>query len=250
MRIIKKLSAILKNKSGASLLFVLGVMLLLMSMGASAMIAASSNVGSNLRQKQYNRAVILNDSIHRNIMHSLQPASAATFENSLASSLIMEIYKEYERVNSTTPGALIPDEIDLVMTLTGATISVDNDIKLSFLYKDVKMAGPVDFIPEVGEFGIDRIPRTASINAQLTVTVSVEVASGMRFRVEDRIITSQATYELSGAVLTDDPDKKYMKTPEDDVPDNLTMELDPNGHGTWSLISYEIIESKVEKVEN
>jgi len=249
MQVIKKISDKLKNKSGASLLFVLGVMLLLMSMGASAMIAASSNVGSNLRQKQYNIAILLNDSIHRNIMHSLQPTNAAAFENSLASSLIMEIYKEYERVNNTIPGLPIPKDINLEMTISDETINAKHDIVLSFIFKDVRIAGPSDYIPELE---IDRIPKTASIRAQMTVTVSVEVVSGMRFRTEDtRIITTQATYELSGAVLTDDPEEDFLDTmPDDPSIADLTMEFDKNGHGSWSLISYEIIESKDEKTEN
>ena len=69
---MNRLIRILKNKTGASLVFVVGVMLLLLAVGVSALTAASSNAGFAQRQRQFNQVRILADSVHQNILFSLQ----------------------------------------------------------------------------------------------------------------------------------------------------------------------------------
>jgi hypothetical protein len=61
-----------RGKSGASLIFVLGIMMMLMAIGFSVFAAASANRGAALRQTEHNAVLLLENSIHNNIRHSLQ----------------------------------------------------------------------------------------------------------------------------------------------------------------------------------
>jgi len=61
-----------KNNSGASLLFVLGIMMFLLIIGTSVLLAASTNAGFATNQRERNQIKILDESIHKTIMFSLQ----------------------------------------------------------------------------------------------------------------------------------------------------------------------------------
>ena len=239
IKAIKKLKQIMKCNTGASLVFVLGIMLLLMAIGASVMTAASAGIGTNVRQNQYNEAVLLNDSVHRNILHSLQtvadPDDLSAFENSLASQLVKMIYE-----NDVLPEEI---ELDLIIDDTVIGTGTQHKITLSFLFYEARQAGPSDFIPEIP---IDRIAKTISINARMIVTVTTEINSGVSLRNENRVITTKATYQYSDGVLTDDPGGEFAQVPADEVPADLPMVFKPeDGYGTWSLLNYEIIETEV-----
>ncbi|MCL2052057.1 MAG: hypothetical protein FWG91_10080 [Lachnospiraceae bacterium] len=68
---IKK-SSFWSDNSGASLLFVLGITLFLLAIGVSLMVAASTNAGYLSNQREFSQIKILDESIHRTIMYSLQ----------------------------------------------------------------------------------------------------------------------------------------------------------------------------------
>jgi len=227
MRLRNKVLSILKDKSGASLMFVLGIMLLLLAIGGSVLVAASTNVGANVRQEKYNAAVILTDSIHRSIKYSLEEVPESTdypdsnFESSLAYQIARGIYDSFESPQGS---------IELNADILEIDMSNIKGITLEFSYQDIRFAGPVDAVPETDP-PTPRIPRTATINAQMDVRVVVEVESAS-LRDAPRYITSIASYELRDCVLSD-------TNVNGDV-----GEMEFSNFGKWVLMSYEIIESK------
>jgi Tfp pilus assembly protein PilV len=72
LRLTNNIRKTLKRTSGASLIFVLFIMLFLMSIGVSTLAAAFANSGYIMRQSDYSRVRLLYESVHENIMHSLQ----------------------------------------------------------------------------------------------------------------------------------------------------------------------------------
>jgi len=227
---------ILKTTSGASLIFVLGIMLLLMAVSTSVIAAASANVGANVRQRQYNRALLLNDSIHRNVQHSLMmDPSDSGYQQSLANQIARDIYNANEPRNFAG-GSIAPiEEIELDIAIAGTIIDSEHSITLEFLFQEVRIAGPVGYIPELGSA---RVPRTASLSARMVVTVTVEVESATVLRNDSRIITSQAVYEYSGGVFSDETvENTNVEDPDIVFPMAFTE------FGEWKMVSYEIVES-------
>jgi len=249
MRLKSKIAAILKDKSGVSLMFVLGVMMFLLAIGASLLAAASANIGANVRQNEYNRVIVLGDSIHRSIMHSLQ--ADPEDENSLANRLAWIVYETPDIVSQ---GSI---ELELDFDTTGndsvpeyMTVTVS----LSFLNREVLTTDATGYVPEIPSFvdsdgitveavpEVPRMPETAAISADMLVTVVIE-ADG-RIRDGSRFISTQAVYEYRGGLLTDDPLGVYATNPN--PPPSLPLEFATDGFGTWSMISYEIIESQLD----
>jgi len=246
MRLKNKIKAILKDKSGVSLMFVLGVMMMLLLIGASLLVAASSNVGTNIRQNEFNRVMLLSNSIHRNIMYSLQ----ADPENDglLANQLAWIIYEAQDEDI---------DDITLRLDMDAdipASMSVN--IILSIPFHEVRVFEASDYVPGIEESGyfdgevwivieatpeIPRIPETAEIKAEMLVTVVIE--SNAMVREGSRLVTTQAAYEYRGGFLTDDPYGIHQTNPN---PTGLEMAFAPDGFGIWSLISYETVESQVD----
>jgi len=249
MRLNNKIAVIIKDKSGVSLIFVLGVMMFLLAIGASLLAAASANIGANVRQNEYNRVIVLGDSIHRSIMHSLQ--ADPEDENSLANRLAWIVYETPDIVSQgsieleldiDTPGN---DDVPEYMTIS---------ITLSFLFREVLTTQATEYVPEIPSFtdtdgitveavpAVPGMPETASISADMLVTVVIE-ADGV-IRDGSRFITTQAVYEYRGGLLSDDPDGDYAANPN--PPAVLPLYFATDGYGTWSMISYEIIESQVD----
>jgi len=230
IKTITKTKAVLKSKSGASLMFVLGIMLLLLAIAGSIMAAASANIGANVRQDRYNRAVLLTDSVHRSIKHSLEamPNTEAYIDNEFANSLAFQIARAiYE--NADAPN----DTVELNIDIAGVDMSSVNSITLDITYQDIKFNGPIEAVPETNP-PMQRIPRTATISAQMNVCVVVEVDTAS-LRDTPQLITTVASYELSGAVLSDT---------------NASGEIGEmifSDFGKWVLKSYEIIESETIK---
>jgi len=220
---------ILKNKSGASLMFVLGIMLLLLAISASVLTAASANIGSNVRQNKYNTAIVLTESIHGSIKHSLEMTPFSTdyldeeFENSLAYQIVQLIYSN---TNSEVPIETVKLDVDI----PGVDMSTVESIALEIPFQDVRFAGPVDAVPETIP-PTARIPKTATINAQMIINVIVEIESAS-LREAPRLITTVATYEFRGGLLSDEDTNSEIG------------EMKFVDFGKWELMSYEIIESK------
>lgn len=218
-----KTASALKDQSGASLLFVLGVMLMLLAAGASVLAAAFGNFGIGIRQENYNRAMLLGDSIHRNIEHSL--VARANAENSLARQIAWQIYE-----NS---GELMADGIELEVAIDGSTIEeVVWSVTLSFPHASAIIT---PYVPEIPELNIDSRPRRALLNAIMLVRVEVEVNSAGVLG-EKRIITFEAVYEYIGGILTEEPAGS----------NNMIFE----NPGSWEIVSFEVIERLNLKEQN
>jgi len=242
-----RIQAVLSSRSGASLLFVMGIMFLLLAIGGSVMAAASSNYGSNIRQNQYNAAVVLNDSIQRNIRHSLQmnsetlPTPVLDFTQSLASNIPIAMYYAHIAENPLTVFELqLGGVAGLVPTGTDRNYSVT--IKFPF-HPEVNISDSADAMPELANSLGDpddpfnhRTPATARLSARMIVEVSVFFGAG----VNQRVHTTQATYEYRNGVLTDDffwGNPALMSFSQEVENPNDTA-----ASGEWTMVSYEIFE--------
>ena len=233
---------ILKNKSGASLLFVLGAMLLLLSVGVSTLAAAGASSGFAMTQKAYSRVVILSDSIHRNIMYSLQHDPSN--EDMLAYRLAYSLY-EAKRDDPVDGLGAIDLQIgfdDQVFNerFESGEITVQS-VRLLFPSQKVviKPAKPaIPAIPAESGVLISREAKTATVNATMTVVVEIEAAG--------RIVKTIATYRYSGGELTDDPRGEHADVFDPEA--EFDMEFRPgdegrDGFGRWELVKYEKVDS-------
>lgn len=222
-----KTASALKDQSGASLVFVLGVMLMLLAAGASVLAAAFGNFGIGIRQENYNRAMLLGDSIHRNIEYSL--VERAGHPNSLAQQIARQIYE-----NSDDDSNVIVHiaDIELDVAIDGSAIEeVVWSVTLSFPHASAIIT---PFVPEIPELNIYSRPRRALLNATMLVRVEVEVNSAGALG-DRRVITFEAVYEYTGGILTGSPLPPYY------YPESIVMSFDDLGE--WKMISFEIIDS-------
>jgi len=233
MRLKSKITAILKDTSGVSLMLVLGIMMLLMAVGASVMAAASSNIGANIRQNQYNRAVVLADSVHRNIRYSLLTINTdGSFpDNSLALELMMAIFNEGDSLTGNDP---LPEyEIDINVTGDAAgggglvNLSALRSVTLTFPFINVINSDPAIGIPELD---IEPVPGRVSASARMVVTVVIGLET-VGILDDIRLITTRAIYEYSGGIKTE-------TTPP--YGDGAMVITD---YGRWELVGYEIVDS-------
>jgi len=241
---INRAVSILKSKSGVSLIFVLGIMMMLFAMGGAVMSRVSTNVdigssvmgsatanfGSNIRQNQYNSAVVLSESIHRTIKESLLTNEGSpNYDNSLAKKLPEAIYEVYDADGNFGTG--------FTFALSGAEVTnaIDLDYRISIIFPQPNSNPGVtvqDPIPPMPELGIPRTPATVTVNAEIIIRVVIDLPGG-----NGRSITTLATYEYRDGVLSDENDPSTATTPE------LVGTLEFVGYGEWELVSYEMIES-------
>ena len=255
----------LKSKSGVSLIFVLGIMMMLFAIGgavisgasssidigSSVMGAASANFGSNIRQRQYNEAVLLSESIHRTIRQSMYKTNEGSdFNTSLAYNLPLAIYESREAIEEMRADAITDIKAleGIVMELTidfpgiADRINVNYSINLIFPLAvsnpSIITEGPRGAIVDIPTIGNPilvrpRVPITVTINAEIVIEVVVPLqGSG------DRTLATQATYELRGAVWSDSGN-----IADDEIKPEIIGTLDYIEFGTWKLVSYEMIES-------
>ena len=267
MRLFVKIKVTLKRSSGASLIFVLGIMMFLMAIGVSTMAAAAANAGYIIRQNDFNKIRLLQDSVHESIMFSLQNDPEEM--NSLAYQLAMAIFNANDPDNPSYDPNGLEDITFGTYTETGSDsfrilidgVQIGNlggrvnvvGIRFSFPEQHVAIRDAVDYIPQELDDGIppgiitweqDREPRAATVNARLEVELAIRSGGA-----GGRVITSVAVYEYTGGRLTDDPLGDFTKV--EVVPPDLSMvfeppdPLDPNdigGYGEWRLVRYEIID--------
>jgi len=253
-----KVAVILKSKSGVSLIFVLGIMLMLFAMGgavisgtnaridigSSVMGAATANFGSNIRQEQYNKAVVLGESIHRSLKQSLLNDNADSLGRKLPRA-IFDIYEFYPTdaitgddariaaFRSGFPLTLVGDP-KVVAALAGATYQITVSFPFPNVNPSLAYHAPIPAMPELD---IIRIPARATLNAKIVVEVEVSLQGG----ADSRSVSTFATYEYRGGELSD-----YNGGANNNVtdPDFIgALEFEAGGFGTWELVSYEIIES-------
>jgi hypothetical protein len=249
IRLRERAAAVLREKSGVALMLVLGITLMLFAVSVSVVSAASANAGYNARQNEANRIKLLSQSIQRNIQHSL---TSAPNPDMLSSQLIIRVFEWYN--NPVNEGEVMGDiELDLELGAgtfnAPANLSV-NRIALSFKDErldvstvDVRITEPRGFIPGIPSFegteavpAIERRPKTASINA--TMTVIVEITATGVLSDSDRTIVTRATYEFRGGEMSDE----LAANPLDQTDTAYAMAFATDGFGEWRLVRYETIE--------
>ncbi|MCL2254921.1 MAG: hypothetical protein FWC09_10805, partial [Lachnospiraceae bacterium] len=214
-----------KDNRGISLLYILGIMMFLLAIGTSVLAASGANMGFLARQRVHNQAVLLDDSVHRNIMYSLQFDTADP--SLLAEQLFWLMYFEEDEdarpedfvqgainLNNMQPTINFSNGTNITaeeanVRLTRITLSIT---ELNVIITDSRPAiweiialedgeiyipqvGDEDFIDVDGEPAIRRLerarePRTADVDALLEVTVEIS-ANG-------RMIASRAFYSYEG----------------------------------------------------
>ncbi|MCL2095732.1 MAG: hypothetical protein FWH10_02375 [Oscillospiraceae bacterium] len=201
IRIIK----IIKDESGASLMYVLGITMLLLFAAVSVLTAASANLNAPVRQNIRSKTLILEDSIHGNIMYSLQSDPANP--DFLSAQIVKALYNAEK-----TPGLNLDNfQIELEMQIENFNSDGFGEINITldfFPEPDVRIYPAV---PEEGE--APGIPETAYITANMAVTLEIKIKSG-----NGGTVKSRAFYEYTGGKLTDG---------------NIT------GYGKWELTGYE-----------
>lgn len=223
--------SILKDQSGTSFVFVLGVMLLLMAIAVSTLVSASANAGYTASQQEHNRMTLLADSIQNNLLYSLRQEG----ESSLSEQLVYAIYEandsDLSAVNANGLGSM-----DINIDVDGLDLS-DSGVKLeyftlSFPEQYVIITPEVPKIPETpqeddgagnvlveADPGAPGEPKTATVDAMMTATVAVSV--------NEKTFTSRAVYMYTGGVLCGVGDDGEMSV------------TDP---GEWRLIKHERVD--------
>ncbi|MCL2865995.1 MAG: hypothetical protein FWE25_10695 [Lachnospiraceae bacterium] len=206
-----KCSRILKGKSGSTIIYVLAVMLLLLAVGASVLTAAFANMGFNRRQRDHAYAVILADSVQKNMMYALGQGSGE--EEPLSVQLVKALYQAHDVENGGT-GGLADIAIDpVVVPLTKDSNLKVERITLHFPEQQV-------YIWEADEMmGLNK---TAEVSASLVITTVISN------RGEDFISTSMHYY--------------YSKGMLENVADSGSgeqMELVVGETGEWEVVKHE-----------
>jgi len=247
MRLLNKIKKALKCKSGASIVFVLGIMMFLMAIGVSTMAAGAANSGALMRQNEYNKILMLGKSVHDNIMFSLQADPGN--EDLLGFQLATAMFKTYDAYDpDIDPGhpLYVPPQLepidDMIIRINGEYLYFPNQPSLDkihisnvvfrFPIQDIVETPAIDFDPifdGTDYYTPERVPRTATINARMVVDIEI-TARDLRLNGSDRHIVSRAVYEYKNGRLSDVLEAGVMQFDE------------PDGFGIWELVSYEIID--------
>jgi len=213
---------VLKNNSGASILFVLAVTFLLLAIGVSVLIAASAGRGAMVRQIKHNQMILLDNSIHNSILFSLQKIEDP--ENSLGARLVWALYEKARTGEELGEVNTAVDNRGRVLNLDIELENFDIDdivgevkVYLTFLVQDVFIspAAPPIFVRDYDNWnGIgvpdwilapdgNRVPETVTVSARMIVTVVINV--------DGEKISTESEYVLDGErMISDDTDPKHI----------------------------------------
>lgn len=237
------LANLLSDNRGASLLFVLGIMMFLLVICTSVLAAAGNNVGYMVNQREYSQIQALDESIHRAIMFSLQ-ANVADDVNAPAS-LGLQLARalvDAEAIgglgpvtmeNGPDPGAGILLDYSSVEAPTladpsklGRSSSLVRIGSIEFLFID-QWVTIVDGVPaiclwvdedgsgdpphggascEADDFCIAREPGEAWVAATLQVTVVINITTPILGAAANRTVSTRAIYSYTGGHLLENPD--------------------------------------------
>lgn len=223
MRKQNRVLKIIAGNSGASLMFVLAIMLLLMAVGTSVLVSASSNMNAGINKQLENRLNIYADSMHRAILSSLKSASDETryiggggigdYPATLSGQILGALY-------SGASGSATEEDIPVSLTINcspsfydGRIPSVTSTVEIVVnalvritpyeagqLPEDIKdEAGTVLYtIPEILEQ-----PQSAVINGSATVTITATLPAGLA----EKSVISVVTYNFTSGFLKEDAGK-------------------------------------------
>lgn len=245
MRKQSKIVAVLQDTSGASFLFVLGVMLLLMAIAVSVLVAASANTGFVLEQHEHSQIMILDESVHKNILYALQRDKKASelYSVLLSTQVAKALYEANDPLlpSSFNPAGLEKIDIDDI-SVTNLPDITTGDIKiqsvtLSFPDQSVVFTDPIAAINDAGVL-TPRKPRTATVDATMIVTVEINARG--------RTSISRATYVYTGGKMSDDQNGDHEDEEDEDAVfpmEFLDDGVGDDGYGEWRLIRHENMES-------
>jgi len=244
------LKRLLRGKSGASILFVLVAMALLMVIGFSTLTAASANIGARHNRQIHNRIDMYAESLQRTVKHSLVETSGdddgklLDDADTLGGQILRAAY-EGARPDGVAGGTL-------TITLKPPDIAAGTDIDLlGVIVLRIEIdINPLDVVitkPWIQQTTIPdpddedeikiietRIPGSASISGVATIIVTVEGEGHRR-----RAVTTAATYNLSGGYLEENRDEIEF----DATLDTLDMgDMKIVNAGDWGFISYEKVD--------
>lgn len=221
----RKIVTIMKSKSGISLVFVLAVTLLLLAIGASTLVAATTAAGSSQSQVAYRQMELYTDSLVKTLTYQLKLKPTDHFERTLSGKLLLAMYQHKK---SRGKGTLTQE---LTATLnSGSSVNTNitaSDFKLKFDPLDVEITPAVDGEEAVTGTntdgssvvilpGTERQPETTTVNATVKVTINL--------RNGESEMSSVATYEYTDGYLVDGKIESVL------------------GLGNWRLADYERVD--------
>ena len=241
----KRIKRILKSKSGESIIFVLGVMLILLFIGGSVLVAASAAAGSGASRQVRAQLELYADSIQRVIKHSLDNCgddleanfladfTSYTAPQTLGGQLLRYMHRQASETSLVAtkssitdvqfPSTALSEGYSATITsieLDWSVLLVDGIYAAEPSYEYSNVGGTWTLIPVV----TPDTPHSAKIDARVTITVEVAHVN--------RTVTSVATYNYSGG---------FLKNPEDTTNpgqyDASILKIETAGD--WTLISYE-----------
>ncbi len=187
------------------MVFVLSIMFLLMAIGTSALAAASTAVGASVDQKTYDQLNLYTDSITKTFLASLNAKETNLNKpDFLGTKLMFAIYEHEDTKNEA-------DEKDKKSLPQNLEIKFDNftaptgfSVNMSLAFPDNK----VIITPEIDEITVDgvvvapKVPKTATVNATMVVTVSaVFKDSSITANYKEKKLTTISTYELTNGYI-------------------------------------------------
>jgi hypothetical protein len=272
----KERNNLLKDNRGASLLFVLGIMMFLLVICTSVLVAAGNNVSYMVNQREYSQIQALDESIHRAIMFSLQANGEDDVEDpaSLGLQLAYALYDaraDFGAGLAMSGMGLVPDpdpdaptgillDYALLELRSNSRIRISR-IEFSFvnqwvdimeavpalcLWVDDGLGGALHNCAAAG-FCIAREPGQAWVDADLQVMVDIEVDFVRLGTPITRTASTRAVYSYTGGHLSEvaDPDfdpwawrqtEAAEGEEEDEAPALVFDDV-----GRWVLESYETI---------
>jgi len=241
---------ILKGKSGASLVFIVGLALFLLAIGSSTLAAAYANSGYLSRQDEFNKINLLDKSIHENMMFSLQ--SDPENKDLLGYQIAKAIYEANDPSNNAYNVNGLQDTLLAVLIAEVGEEPINlNTLPGNVRIQSITLSFPEQFvsinpaIPAFYEEGsstplFERQPKSATVNASMVVEIEIDRVGGTTART----IITRALYQFTGGRLLEVGDTGAMEFIPEVLPDPLVIDDEgtPGGFGEWRLINYETVD--------
>lgn len=192
--VYEKIKKILRQKSGISLLFVLAVMMLLMAVGISTLVSASTAIGSGNTAWEQNQLEVYSDSVVKTFTANLQSKVQADFGKAMIDQIVIEA-KVMPAPEGTNVKIVYEKEAEKIVKFVGVSLGTDAAINSSFIleFPDGVIVSESEKIIVPGE--TDPLPRVTTVKGfTMTLTIKTEL--------DKRSIIKQAKYRYSGATYT------------------------------------------------
>jgi len=226
---------VLRDKSGASLIFVLAAMLLLMAIGVSVVTAAGYNLSAGLTQRDRNQLDLyvssMEQTIHAALLEDIEGATIDTV-STLGGLILKDAYRsgdgQYTRIYPLSIS--IPDSVNATYTVS---VAVTINVRIFTPEYEIATIPDPDSDPDMPDYIdiiVDRSPQLAYANGTVTVTQTTTNETSV-FSDTPLGITTVTTYSYSGVVILED----YAHY-SDPVTDSNMHIVDP---GMWTVIRHE-----------